>query len=618
MKKIITIALLLLSFNLQPSSTIHRALQYVPPEEKTTTIQSTSYLQSAHLQKLLNQYWHYLKTGQGKFIDLINRDTKQNGIKELGIFPADIEKMELYARNFLMSTPIEEFAHSRLPEWLAAQYDNLTDEVALDWENFMEHEGPIRLGVRPIRRGVIDHMLHSSHKKYHFVKKEFKNNQQYKRSKSYRNAENDLIEASKKYQSIEDIIAHKLIDSGVEYVIVSAVHIRNVQILDELKKILNNNPQLKIIVAFDDSDTITPLSFTVPDFIEHLIIVGRNLIRIEDDFLFANQKLKVLDLRSLSWVRLIGNRFLVGCASLIKLYMEGLNINQIGDSFLANCRSLVEIDLKPLSRVTHIGNYFLGTCISLTNIDLKPLSNVTQIGTHFLTFTNITSIDLTPLSQIRSIPNEFLSACNITHINLSPLSRVTRIGDIFLGRCQKLAEIDLTPLSNVTDIGHDFLIDCPRLILIDIRPLSNVINIGDNFLADCKGLVDIYSSTPFMQLRNLGGSFLAGCENLERVDLRLLSGITQIEDYFLGGCFKLKNINLRPLSKVKRIGSHFLFMCESLKQVDLRLLSQVEDIKPLFLDGCKGLEKLIMTEKIFLMPAVQQFIQENKKVVIEL
>ncbi|HSW75943.1 MAG TPA: leucine-rich repeat protein [Candidatus Saccharimonadales bacterium] len=542
MKKIIKIIMLLLSYNLQPSSIIRQSLQYVPLEQKAAIRQSVPSAQPAYLESLTQQYWHYLKTGQGKFIDLINAETKEKGIKELGLIPADIEKMELYCRNFLMVNPIEEFAHTRLPNWMAEIYDNVTDEIALDWENFMELEAPGRLGLPNIRKGLVDHILYISNKKYHFIKKEFKNNQHYKRSTGYKNIEIDFIDASKKYKTIQDVVAdHYNIEDDVEYIIVPAAQLRNFQIIESLKRLLDpekgGKPQLKILIVFDDQDTNIPSHFSVQEFIEHLVIAGRNITHIEHNFLFNCKNLKDVDLNSLTHIRLVGDSFLTNCNEITQIDLKCLHhITQIKNNFLSGCGGLIQIDLRPLSQIIQIGHSFLSGCSSLTHIDLRPLSQITHIEFNFL-----------------------LNCRSLKYIDLSPLSRVTHIKGAFLVNCSSLAKLDLRPFSHIIKTGTHFLAGCSSLTHIDLNPLSNTLEIENGFLYECSGLTAIDLS-PLSRVKAIGDSFLEKCKNLVQVDLRPLSLVKQIGDFFLFDCEHLTKIFITRKMSVMQSVQQFMQM----------------------------------------------------------
>ena len=73
---------------------------------------------------------------------------------------------------------------------------------------------------------------------------------------------------------------------------------------------------------------------------------------------------------------------------------------------MRGCWSLEHVDLRPLSGLTVITDRFLSECTSLIELDLTPLRYVTRIGYGMMRGSNNTlpAIDLSSMVALQAIP----------------------------------------------------------------------------------------------------------------------------------------------------------------------------------------------------------------------
>ncbi|HSW76580.1 MAG TPA: leucine-rich repeat protein, partial [Candidatus Saccharimonadales bacterium] len=405
-------------------------------------------------------------------VHLISPETKQNGLPQLGLLKDDIYLMEQWIRDFLIRDQFFlEFAVPMVPIWLTPEYDNLTDEVALSWEQWIGRDGsPDQLGSLNVRLGLLDHMLQIENLKYVYIKKSIKNDPEYAPiiEKRKHAIELRLVHAAQKYEHIARV-QNNQVHPGVEYIIFPAEDLTDQPFITTLQVILNTHPTLKVLIVFNDSHRATPRAFVVPVSIKDVVFAGRNIVQIGDGFLHKCINLTHIDLRPLFKIIQIGTHFLDECSGLTSLDLPPLTfVKQIRDSFLQNCSGLKKLYLDPLSGITHIGDFFLSGCTGLRVLNLSALLQLIHIG------------------------NAFLDRCNrLISVNLNSLSQITVIGDFFLSECSDLRRLNLCPLSHVKQIGDGFLLNCTGLISLDLTPLSSVKQVGKAFLKGCKGLENI-------------------------------------------------------------------------------------------------------------------------------
>ncbi|MCX5923973.1 MAG: hypothetical protein NTZ68_00910 [Candidatus Dependentiae bacterium] len=205
MKKIIFLQIAFGACAVQLFPIISKPIHY---GSKLVATDTAKPVKRGYVERLALDYWTYLTTGTGEFIDLITPETKEKGFVELGLLKEDVDRIEEWIRSFqLRDQAVFEFACSNLPAWLAAEYDNLTDEVALN----LDANNPDisnKVGQHNIRLGLLDSVLRVAKKPYVYMKKTFKNDSSnsqavdiYKQS-----IELDFINALNQYQHIDDIL----------------------------------------------------------------------------------------------------------------------------------------------------------------------------------------------------------------------------------------------------------------------------------------------------------------------------------------------------------------------------------------------------------------------------
>ena len=149
-----------------------------------------------------------------------------------------------------------------------------------------------------------------------------------------------------------------------------------------------------------------------------------------------------------------------------------------------SCSTITQLDLAPLSGVTHIGTAFLYGCVGLTSIDLSPFtSSVQDVGTFFMwQCSGITpTIDVSPLANANIIKGRFLAECaGLVFMDLSPLARVHGLGWV-LNEAAGLKSIILPSPDPIAGRPNSaisppmgLLSKCKSLDVIDLSPLQNV------------------------------------------------------------------------------------------------------------------------------------------------
>ena len=110
------------------SSILKKSMDYTSPKDQRVSRKATDEIRNSNISKILHNYTNYLKTGEGENIDWEN-------LKAKGFLQEDIDMMKRWIRNFYFDTPnILPIVHPQLPTWIDSEFDNLTDELALNLE----------------------------------------------------------------------------------------------------------------------------------------------------------------------------------------------------------------------------------------------------------------------------------------------------------------------------------------------------------------------------------------------------------------------------------------------------------------------------------------------------
>ena len=181
------IYLILLSIsNVALSSMIHKSLEYIDkPESKAAVRKSlgtssetaqeraslgTGGMSNVDLPRIANEYWSFFKTGEGKFIDLINDKTRQNGYKPLGLMADDIKEIEAFICRFFLTSPSEkgpvqyeyfELATLILPNFLENQYEHKTYEMI---RSIIQDDHYSYLGPKEMRFSIAHYLFQNFNK----------------------------------------------------------------------------------------------------------------------------------------------------------------------------------------------------------------------------------------------------------------------------------------------------------------------------------------------------------------------------------------------------------------------------------------------------------------------
>lgn len=106
---------------------------------------------------------------------------------------------------------------------------------------------------------------------------------------------------------------------------------------------------------------------------------------IGSDFATRSTLLRTVELRSISSLTMIQDRFLQGCPLLQQISLIDLpRLNYIGSHALSNCGVLHTAVFSRLSSLTSIGTNFLERTRSLRLLDCQGLATVSSVGANFL------------------------------------------------------------------------------------------------------------------------------------------------------------------------------------------------------------------------------------------
>ena len=449
MKKIFYI--LLVSTLSQASSIIHKSMNYVDPESKVVVAHTISGMKNVEMEKLTSDYWNFLKTQEGdsdlRF--LITDKTLKKGSKSFGLLADDVKQVQSLC-GYKMHNDEETFAHAVLPPWLEKIYTNkqyeLIEKIDFDDPEFQY------LKEKNIHRGVLSYVIQHYHQKtlghnqYLYTKESGPLRLTKYASEKKVDLSAIVITESPSYVLQDNIGADQDENLECTHIIVSDKDLNNPnddRARDNVKKYLSDNPEGRVVLAFDDTANFIRSSFRIPFGIKvkNLIVTGKSLREVGDDFFYNYSHLKELEFSD--QLEEVGHSFLSGCHSLEKLKVRGLK--KIGNNFLRDCCVLSELEFS--DELEEVESYFLSGCDSLERLTVRGLK---KIGDSFLSGCH-------KLKELEL--NDFLYGCR--SLEKLKIKGLKKIGDFFLHGCHNLKELELS--DDLEEVGNDFLYDSQSL-----------------------------------------------------------------------------------------------------------------------------------------------------------
>ncbi|MBI2345074.1 leucine-rich repeat domain-containing protein [Candidatus Dependentiae bacterium] len=506
------------------SAILRQSLETLPnPASKAAAMLATKPIRNASLPRIAKDYWEYLRTEKGTFLNLITHETKINGYASLGLTPQEIDTIEKWIlihfmdgrstsegsqNSTIATTPtpttvpttmtmstsaaiqtpaasqVKEikytfdrnfiFAHQQLPKFIEQYYQNITFQVL---EEMVYHEDYNFLGPKECRVSVANFFLQEWHRRhyqpptYWYIPKNKVPSENFL-EKIRGIIKLTLSELSFESKNIGDIIKNQgnmsvdknfqIIDKNIEYIIVPASDIKNQEVNNTLDKLLHEtagNPNLKIIIAFNDRIEHIPDNFNINKNITHAIITGYNVFLIGNFFIGGHEKLTTLTLPE--GLIFIENDCLIECTRLTTLKLP-YGLISIDKGFLFKSTGVKSITFPDGLRI--IGDDCLARCTELTTLTLS--------------------------NSLNSAPRNFLFGCSsVTTLQL-PFN-LTLVQDNFLAGCTGLTTLTLP--AELIFIGKNFLHGCTGLqkIVLSQKTLDAILEENYDFKKRFKDKIKI-------------------------------------------------------------------------------------------------------------------------------
>ena len=531
MKKLLSFFLLVSTLS-QASSIIHKSMNYVDPESKVVVAHTISGMKNIEMEKLTSDYWSFLKTQEGDddLFYLITDKTLKKGNRSFGLLADDVKQVQSLC-GYKMHNDEETFAHAVLPPWLEKIYTNkqyeLIEKIDFDDPEFQY------LREKNIHRGVLSCVIQHYHQKtlghnqYLYTKESGP-----LRLTKYASEKKVDLSAIIKTESPSYVLQDNIgadQDENLEctHIIVPDKDFNdpnNDRVKNNLKKYLSDNPEGRVVLAFDDTvNSIRDHYAISPDIkVKNLIVTGKSLKKIGDNFLCDCSDLKEIEFSD--GLEEVGNGFLSGCRSLKRLRIRGLK--KIGDFSFYDCICLKELEL--LDPLEDAGDFFANFCVSLEKLKIRGL---------------------------KKARHTFLLGCrNLKELEF--LDELEEVEKIFLAECKSLKKLKIRGLKNVE---YDFLNGC--ICLKELELLYDLEETEDNFLSMCNNLEIL----KIRGLRKAGNGFLCACNNLKKVEFS--DELEEVGDNFLSECHDLKELELSD--QLKEVGDYFLEDCKSLEKLTI-------------------------------------------------
>lgn len=152
---------------------------------------------------------------------------------------------------------------------------------------------------------------------------------------------------------------------------------------------------------------------------------------------------------------------------------------------------------------------------------------------------------------------------NLGHCVASFHNAVTTIPFFFLEQSETLTEIIYLP-STIDDIWEWFLYSCPNLERVNLRSLINVPEIQNYFIYNCPKLKTV-SFTGMKKVSKIGVGLL-GRSGIEVVDFHGLENVESIRNSFMVET-PVKSVDLSPFKSVKKLEYSPFYGCTNLNDI---------------------------------------------------
>ena len=262
-------------------------------------------------------------------------------------------------------------------------------------------------------------------------------------------------------------------------------------------------------------------------FVFSLSETGYELTRVNYDYAFSTETIKIPSEYNGLPVTIIGDSAFMDCSSIISVEIPD-SVISIGENAFSDCSSLTSINIP--EGITSIKSGVFSGCSALSSINIPD--KVTEIG-----------------------ENAFHNCSSLSSINI-PTSIKSIAGDAFSG-CASLKEIIIPDSATITGV-------------INFSGCSNLETLLMNGIADDDlMLIRFWNFTPFED-----------CVKLSKI--RLPQELSNIGDYAFSGCSSLPNIDIPD--SVSWIGEKAFLNCSSL--TDINIPGSIGSIAKAAFQGC--------------------------------
>ncbi len=466
------------------ASLIDRSLRFLEnPAEKAVVNQSISNIQ-VHLEgQMTSKYWDYLKGEKEVNLScLMNERNNNEAARVLGLLPQNVRSIEKMIKTFKMQDPnigdirVETFAFSRMPNFIASEYENRTSEYIEAYlkmkygqsgsqEN--EHDEDDILRYPEIRSSLAllafkkAYKEKRGHEKHWFVKK----------VANVPTNVNDTADRNKKEDKA--LVRLSLSDQKeIQGALYDAPnffkHIQDIS-YDYIQGMLDNQAKNTDSLDIDSSldNQLKYIIFPVECTLNREYLRKLDIILL--DASKKNNSLTVVAVWNDTAVKIESDDI---CSRGIEnLICVGNNIQVVSDHCLVYFSKLENLDLSFGESLEEIGKGFLRYSYKLKYLDLSKFKKVKKIGNNFF------AQDFGLISELKKLDLGFGES-------------LEEIGDSFLYRCSNLKYLDLSKCHNVEKIGDDFLYDCSALreIIVSKKIYDLLIERDPKFFEQFKNL----------------------------------------------------------------------------------------------------------------------------------
>ncbi|KAK3187958.1 hypothetical protein Dsin_027519 [Dipteronia sinensis] len=322
----------------------------------------------------------------------------------------------------------------------------------------------------------------------------------------------------------------------------------------------------------------------------------RHLTSLETLDLSGNTRLKnlptgMIHLTSLEILRLDGcsniTKFPQISWAITKLYLGGVDIEEVPDSVIKSLNKLVKLDLCGNTRLKNLPS--MSHLTSLSSLNLKGCSNITEfpevsVETEELHLSG-TVIDEVPNSAIESLYNlVILDISDNTRLkNLPSMSHLTSLSSLNLKDCSNITEFPEVSVNT----GELYL--C-RTAIEEIPSFAERFTKLEYLtFSHCRSLKRVSSDILKLTMEDFPNLDFSGCSKLENLP-EVLEDNRKIVDL----CFDWSGIKTLPSSIEIMSGLSELSLryCKNLESLP-NSLCNLTNLVSLDLSGCVGVEKML-------------------------